>query len=83
MKKYIYDKMTEVGCGKSDTNLIAKIVKKLTDKECNVLDTWYNIGFNIELRDEYKNIANNLKQKFSHDDLICLSAFVSAYRNVN
>ena len=83
MENCIYDKMAGVGCGKSDTNLIAKIVKKLTDKEQNVLDAWHNIGFNIELKNEYANIGNDLKQKFSDDDIICLSAFVSAYRNVN
>lgn len=82
MNKYIIESMAQVGCGVTDTKEVAETVSRLPKKAHDVLDTWYNIGRNIELRAEYQAIAQMLKDKFSDDDITCLSTFINATRNV-
>lgn len=82
MSNYITEKMASVGCGYSDTIEISKICKSLTEKQKDILDTWYNIGF-VELKDEYKKDADTLMSDYTKDDLSCISAYVSAERNIS
>lgn len=82
MDKYIIESMAGVGCGISDTREVAETVNQLPSKAKDVLDTWHNLGQKIELRADYQPIAKMLKSKFSDDDIICLSTFVNASRNI-
>lgn len=82
MNKYIIESMAQVGCGVTDTKEVAETVSRLPKKAHDVLDTWYNIGRNIELKAEYTSTVEMLKDNFNDDDITCLSTFVNAKRNV-
>lgn len=79
---YIADKMASVGCGAIDIKMAQAICDGLAKDWRDVLDCWYNNGFNIPLLPEFKNIAQDLKEKHDDDTLLVLGAYVSARRNI-
>lgn len=83
MQNYIIESMAQVGCGISDTKEIAQIVESLTDIEHDTLDAMHNFGQHTTLTPVGSMTRANLISKYSDDDLICLSAYVNAYRNCN
>ena len=79
---YILSKMAEVGCGVVDTADIAIICDNLTDIERDTLDAMHNLGMHVSLTPIGSMTRANLISQFSDDDLMCLSAYVSARRNI-
>ena len=82
MNSYIIESMAQVGCGVSDTREIASIVKSFTDIERDTLDAMHNFGMQATLTPAGSATRAKLVIKYSNDDLICLSAYVNATRNV-
>lgn len=83
MQTYIIESMAQVGCGVSDTKEIAQIVESLTDIEHDTLDAMHNFGQHTTLTPVGSMTRANLISKYSDDDLICLSAYINAYRSCN
>lgn len=83
MQTYIIESMAQVGCGVSDTKEIAQIVESLTDIEHDTLDAMHNFGQHTTLTPVGSMTRANLISRYSDDDLICLSAYINAYRSCN
>ena len=86
-KEYIVNKISQVGCGYSDIKQLQNICDGLDSRARDVLDGIATLGIDypnnpdIGIKDDYKDTYLNLKNRFSDDDLECLSAYVSARRN--
>lgn len=81
MNRYIKESMAQVGCGSSDAQEIANICSKLSKIQWDTLDALYNFGIDTDLTEAGEAARAELKTEYDDDDLVCLSAYVNAYRN--
>lgn len=82
MNEYITEAMATVGCGASDVRQAQSDCDAMTKDERDILDCWASNGFNVELLPEYQKTAEQLKERYTEDDLEVLTTYVSARRNV-
>lgn len=80
---YIKEAMATVGCGIVDTQEVARICDTLTTDQKDIIDCWYNNGYNIPLNAKYQTTANDLVQRYTTDDLDVMGTYINAKRNVS
>ena len=82
MNTYIIESMARVGCGVSDTNEIATIVSGMSDIERDTLDAMHNFGMETSFTPAGNKARAELVRNYDDDDLLCLSTYVNASRNI-
>lgn len=83
MHPYILESLAMVGCGAGDARELAAICEGLPSIAWDTLDAMHNFGPHTTLTPAGSAARADLTSEYSDDDLICLAAYVNAYRNVN
>jgi hypothetical protein len=83
MNSYIVESMAMVGCGRVDTEEVAKVVASLSDIEVDTLDAIYNFGLHTTLTPAGSKARASLISSYSDDDIDVMATYVNAYRNCN
>lgn len=79
---YIAEKMATVGAGAMDIVEAKRICDAMTKEQKDVLDCWHNMGIKQKMSEAYATVEKDLRDSYTEDDLIVLSAYVSARRNI-
>jgi hypothetical protein len=82
MHNYIIETMAHNGCGLEDTRIIETIAATLPHIAWDTLDAMDSFGPDTSLTEAGNAARNELEADYDDDTLICLAAYVGAYRNV-